>query len=194
MNLVFEAAIELQSVCDDHGWRYCFIGGVAVQRWGEPRLTNDADMTLVTGLGNEEEYVHALVARFEARIADAADFALRNRVVLIRATNSTPLDVALGWLDFEERTIERSSLWGVGQDNRLRTCSAEDLVVHKAFAGRPHDWVDIQGIIDRQTADLDTGLILEEVVPLLELKEELAAADRLRLMFGGGSTPSLPRR
>jgi len=29
------------------------------------------------------------------------------------------------------------------EDARLRTCSAEDLIVHKAFAARPQDWVDI---------------------------------------------------
>ncbi len=27
------------------GWRFCFIGGVAQQRWGEPRLTEDVVLT-----------------------------------------------------------------------------------------------------------------------------------------------------
>lgn len=30
--------------------RKAFIGVVAVQRWGEPRFTQDADITLITGL------------------------------------------------------------------------------------------------------------------------------------------------
>lgn len=38
---VLEAAIEIQSFCQRRKWRFCFIGGVAVQRWGEPRLTQD---------------------------------------------------------------------------------------------------------------------------------------------------------
>jgi hypothetical protein len=33
---LFETAQELQSFCDRRGWLSCFIGGIAVQRWGEP--------------------------------------------------------------------------------------------------------------------------------------------------------------
>lgn len=39
MNPVFGAALEVQELCRGKGWRFCFIGGLAVQRWGEPRLT-----------------------------------------------------------------------------------------------------------------------------------------------------------
>jgi hypothetical protein len=46
---VLDAAREVQVLCEQRGWRFCFIGGVAVQRWGEPRLTQDVDLTLVTG-------------------------------------------------------------------------------------------------------------------------------------------------
>ena len=54
MNAIFAAALDLQSFCDKHGWRCCFIGGLAVQRWGEPRMTRDADLTLLTGFGSED--------------------------------------------------------------------------------------------------------------------------------------------
>lgn len=43
MTPLLEAAAELQTVCGAHGWRYCFIGGLAVLRWGEPRETVDVD-------------------------------------------------------------------------------------------------------------------------------------------------------
>lgn len=42
---VLEAAIEIQRFCQDRQWPFCFIGGVVVQRWGEPRLTQDVGMT-----------------------------------------------------------------------------------------------------------------------------------------------------
>lgn len=51
---VLAAAGEVQSYCRGRGWRFCFIGGVALQRWGEPRLTQDVDLTLLTGFGDEE--------------------------------------------------------------------------------------------------------------------------------------------
>lgn len=46
MNALIRAAADLQSVCEQHGWKFCFIGGLAVQRWGEPRETIDVDLTL----------------------------------------------------------------------------------------------------------------------------------------------------
>ena len=38
-------------------------GGLAVQRWGEPRLTRDADLTLLTGFGKEARFASALLER-----------------------------------------------------------------------------------------------------------------------------------
>ncbi len=42
---VLAAAGEVERFCQRQGWRFCFIGGVALQRWGEPRLTQDVDLT-----------------------------------------------------------------------------------------------------------------------------------------------------
>jgi len=50
MNSILEAANELQTFCSAAGWKFCFIGGLAVQRWGEPRQTQAADLTLITGI------------------------------------------------------------------------------------------------------------------------------------------------
>jgi len=61
MNAVFLAALEVEEFCRSRGWRFCFIGGVALQRWGEPRQTIDVDLTLLTGFGGEEAYADALL-------------------------------------------------------------------------------------------------------------------------------------
>ena len=53
MNPIFEAAREVEQVCRAAGFSFCFIGGLAVQRWGEPRMTADVDLTLITGFGGE---------------------------------------------------------------------------------------------------------------------------------------------
>lgn len=50
MTEVIQAAAELQSVCQNERWQFAFIGGLALLRWGEPRETVDADLTLLTGL------------------------------------------------------------------------------------------------------------------------------------------------
>jgi len=182
VNPLFAAATEIQELCVERDFGFCFIGGLAVVRWGEPRLTRDVDLTILTPSHSEERVIDALLGRFRARLDDARSFALANRVVLARAGNGTPIDVALGGLDFEERTVRRSSLWDVGEVE-LRTCSAEDLVVHKVFAGRDQDWLDVAGIIVRQGAALDRELVVTESAPLLEAKGTLGELERLRAMF-----------
>jgi hypothetical protein len=183
VNPLFAAVLEIQACCRAENWRFCVIDGLAVQRWGEPRLTQDADLTVITGFGNEAPFVDTLLARFEGRLLDAREFALRNRVVLIRSSGGVPLDIALGAMPFEEHAVARASDFTIATDVVLRTCSAEDLIVFKAFAGRARDWLDIEGIAVRQAGRLDDRLIWAELVPLLELKETPEDAQRLRAIL-----------
>lgn len=183
MNPILETALEVQRFCRARRWRFCFIGAIAAQRWGEPRLTQDVDLTVLSGFGSEPEFVDALLASFQGRIPDARDFALRHRVVLLQSASAVPIDVALGGIPFEERVVERSSPWEIGDDEPLATCSAEDLAVLKAFAGRGKDWLDIEGVVTRQGAALDVALILREVEPLLELKDDTRSLARLRAIL-----------
>ncbi|HUP23171.1 MAG TPA: hypothetical protein VNB06_09540 [Thermoanaerobaculia bacterium] len=184
MNPLFVAALETQRLCQEHGWPCCVIGGLAVQRWGEPRLTRDVDVSLLCGWGNEDTVVDALLQCFGARRGDARDFALRYRVVLLKAANGVPIDVALAAMPFEERAQERASGYAVGDGAVLRTCSAEDLVVFKVFAGRPHDWLDVEGIVTRQAGRLARKQILQELEPLLALKEDTDSMARLEKLLG----------
>lgn len=45
MRDLVEQALELQNLLARQGWKFCFIGGVAIQRWSEPLLTKDMDIT-----------------------------------------------------------------------------------------------------------------------------------------------------
>jgi hypothetical protein len=179
VNEVIRAAAELRDVCDAGGWRYCFIGGLAVLRWGEPRETVYVDLTLLTGFIDEADYVSTLMARFEPRRDDAAEFARANRVLLLRARSGVGLDIALGGLPLEESAVERSSPFTFPPDTVLRTCSAEDLIVFKAFADRPKDWVDVDGVLIRQSGHLDWEYVWTHLAPLVELKEAPEILDRL---------------
>lgn len=143
-------------------------------------MTNDADLTLLTGWGEEEKFVDALLQQFRPRHAQAREFALQRRVLLLTAANEVPLDVALAAVPFEERTIERASAWKISGELQLTTCCAEDLLVHKVFANRGLDWIDIERILQRQREKLDFALIFEELGPLLKLKEEPENEQRLR--------------
>lgn len=173
------AASELESALHRKDWRFCFIGGVAVQRWGNPRFTQDIDLTLLTGFGEEEKFIDPLLRLLNPRRPDARDFAIRHRVLLARTRDGMDVDIALGALPFEEQSIRRATLWTVRDGVKLTTCSAEDLIVHKAFAGRGRDWDDVETVLIRQHGKLNFAQIRSELKPLLELKGEPEALDKL---------------
>lgn len=179
MTEVIQAAAELQALCLEQHWQFCFIGGLAVQRWGEPRETVDADLSLLTGFGGEEPFIQLLLQHFEGRIPDAAQFARERRVLLLRSKKGVGLDVALAALPFEELAVQRSTFFEYPPGIALRTCSAEDLIILKAFAGRGQDWVDVERIIVRQTGSLDWNYVREQLSPLAELKGEPEILDQL---------------
>ena len=183
MNDLFETAARIQSFCDGHGWRSCFIGGIAVQRWGEPRLTRDVDLTLLTGFGGEESYIDALLSSWTGRIPDAAEFARRHRVLLLASPGNVGIDVSLGALPFEENAVSRATAFSFGPGVDLRTCSAEDLLVLKLFASRPLDIRDAEGVVLRQKQHLDWSYIETQLRPLAEVKGDgaiLSTLARLR--------------
>jgi hypothetical protein len=169
---VYRAAADLQRRCEDRGWRFCLIGGIALQRWGEPRETIDVDVTLLTGFGHEEEFVRELLGWYEARVPEPMAFALANRVLLLQATSGVGIDVALGGMPFEESAVARATPYEFAAGIFLLTASAEDLIVMKAFAARPKDWVDVEGIVIRQGEAIDWNYIEYYLQPLVALKEE----------------------
>jgi len=183
MHPTLVAALELQSVLRETGRPYCIIGGVALQRWGEPRFTEDADATVVTVFEFDEELIQILYSRFSARIDGGPEFSRQSRVVLVRASNGVGLYVALGAFDFEVRCAQRAFDWKLEEGEKLRVCTAEDLIVHKAFAGRDQDWADIRGVLLRQSNTLNVPQIFQELGPLLALKEDDSALAKLQQMM-----------
>jgi hypothetical protein len=182
---VFAAALEIQEFLSRAGAKFCFIGGVALQRSGQPRLTQNVDLTLLCGLGEEAVTIDWLLAKFAARLPDAREFALRNRVLLLRSGSGVPIDVSLGAIPFEHRCVARASEFDFGAGFRLLTCSAEDLIVLKAFASRPQDWIDIEAAVLRQHQALDWELVFDELRPLVALRKTPDVLDRLRRLRQG---------
>jgi len=101
MKRLFAAALEIQRFFEQREWQFCIIGGVAYLRRGEPRFTQDVDITLLTGFGREEGFIQALLAAgYRERTPGAARFALRKRVLLLDTPAGVPVDVALAGLPF----------------------------------------------------------------------------------------------
>ena len=179
---VFNAAADLEAFCAKKNWRHCFIGGLAAQRWGEPRFTRDAEATIYTGFGKEEEFIQPLLAKFDARISDAGQFAIEKRILLLFSSESVGIDVALGGLPYEKNLVGRASQFTYPPDCTLTTCSAEDLVITKAFSGRERDWLDLEPILVRQQGNLDWNLINRELRTLVKAIDRADHLERLRLL------------
>lgn len=80
VDLISEA-LRLNSFLESRRWGFCFIGGLAVQHWGEPRLTRYLDISLLAGFGSEDAYIDALLAAYAPRMESARQFALDRRVL-----------------------------------------------------------------------------------------------------------------
>ncbi len=176
---VLAAAAEVEEFCRARAWQFCFIGGIAVQRWGTPRFTQDVDLTLLVPFGSEAPFIDDLLAAYRGRLSDARRFAIQRRVLLARTSGGVDLDFALGAFPFEEDSVTRATPWQVAPAICLTTCSAEDLIIHKVFAGRDRDWGDVESVLSRQHDRLDLARVRRDLPPLLEIKETPEYMERL---------------
>lgn len=172
MNSLFQAGIDIQKFLSTLDRPFCFIGGLAVLRLGNIRMTQDIDLTVFIPFGQEDHFIEQILQNYPARVSDPHVFASKNRVLLINAKNGIPVDISIAGFPFEEQMITRATNFEFAPGIFLKTCSAEDLIVLKAFANRPIDWVDIEGIIFRQKK-LNTQQITQQLYPLCELKEDM---------------------
>ena len=179
---LFEAAAGLQAFLEAREWRFCFIGGIALQHWGEPRATRDIDLSLFTGFGGEAPVVDALLAAYRGRSSDARAFALRHRVLLLETAEGIPVDVALAGLPLEAAMMERAIRVEFQPGAVLRICTGEDLFVLKAFADRQQDQADLAGIARRRGRELDWEAVVERLSPLVQAKEAPAILERVRAL------------
>ncbi len=168
---ILVAAQEVLDILCSHGHPACAIGGLAVLRWGQPRATQDADISVLAPFGEEADVIDLLVERFTARRHDAREFAKARRVVIITASNGAPVDVGLAALPFEREALERSEVWHWSTDIAFPVCSADDLIIYKLAAARPHDLVDMEGVVRLQWRQLDVERIRHRAGQLSEMLE-----------------------
>src|SRR3990172_9943413 len=126
MSRLAYAGLDINCFLRSQGWSCCIVGGIAISRGGEPRATEDVDVCLLTGLGQEKSFLTSLLKQFPARIENAADFAERSRVVLLTASNGVGIDVALAWTPFEERMVTRATPFEYSPGVVLPIPTAED--------------------------------------------------------------------
>ncbi|MGB9721834.1 MAG: nucleotidyl transferase AbiEii/AbiGii toxin family protein [bacterium] len=181
MNRQLEAIKEVHQFFTKEKIPYVLIGGIALQHWGEPRFTRDIDVTILVDLGTEEEVIKKILSAFSPRIKDALQFALKNRICLVKSRSGYEIDISLGIPGYEEIVIKRAVECQLGKVS-VKICSAEDLIIHKSVAGRARDLSDIEGIIMRQRKNLNPKYIrkwLKEFSEILEMPELIGQFESL---------------
>ena len=177
MTIAEEATLEVHQLLTEMNLPYAIIGGAAVQVWAEPRFTQDLDLTVLAPIELLAETIEQLIARLEPRIDNVLEFAQRSRVLLVQTSAGYPVDISFGLPGYEEEVISRSVEVELTPGKSVRFCSAEDLIIHKAIAGRVQDVIDIQNVIARQKGKLDVPYIrfwLKVFGDLLETSEVIA--------------------
>lgn len=146
----------LARVLAGHDLAFMVIGGHAVLLHGEPRLTQDIDITLHAG---PERLGKVLDACAELGLtplpADVPEFVRSTFVLPARdAQTGVRVDLIFSTTSYEARAIERAEMVLI-EGERVPFATAEDLVIHKLFAARPRDIEDAVGVVRRKGRTLD---------------------------------------
>lgn len=132
------------------------IGGQAVLLHGAPRLTEDIDVTLgadPSALPMVRDVCSAL--GLEPLPGDVAQFVRETFVLPARdPASGVRVDFIFSTTPYERQAIERAvrvELAGAA----VPFATAEDLILHKLFAGRPRDEEDALSVVRRKGRELD---------------------------------------
>jgi hypothetical protein len=186
---IFEAAWEMHIYLAQKKIPYVIIGGVAVQKWGEPRATKDVDLTISIPIEKTEKFVVNISQRFKGRTSELNEFARRTRVIPIYASNGCGVDISLALPGYEDAVMQRARSFKLAPRKTVRVCSAEDLIIHKAVAGRPQDLIDLRNVIFRQGKALDHDYIrswLKQFSLILETDEVPQRFERMWVKWKKG--------
>jgi hypothetical protein len=137
---------------------YCLVGALAGNAWGRIRTTQDVDLLVMSRETDRTDLIQSLVSQ---GFTPDTGWIERNPMAKDRVLRLThpaylgiPLDLLFSADAQEESTLSRRQnlhLLGVS----LWICSAEDLILMKLKASRPHDFEDVLGIVKNPHLQID---------------------------------------
>ncbi|MDQ3698872.1 MAG: nucleotidyl transferase AbiEii/AbiGii toxin family protein [Gemmatimonadota bacterium] len=139
---------------------FMLIGGQAVLLHGQPRLTEDIDITLGVGPSQLNVLQAVCIALgLEPLPQDVSAF-VRDTFVLPARHPETAIrvDFIFSTTPYERQAIERAVMV-ILEGVSVPFAAAEDLIIHKLFAGRPRDIEDAVGVARRQGSALDWAYV-----------------------------------
>lgn len=139
------------------GLSYMVIGGQAVLLYGEPRLTQDIDLTVGAAPDRLPDVLAALTGTGFRPLVDAS-FVEETLVLPCEDPASrTRVDVIFSFSDYEREALERTRRVELA-GTEVRFASLEDLLIHKVVAGRPRDIEDARTVLLKHD-EVDTAYV-----------------------------------
>lgn len=143
---------------------YMVIGGQALLYHGQPRLTEDIDITLGVSCEKSRELIQAVEKISLVPVKEATEAFVRKTNVLPCLDKKTGIrvDFIFSFLTYEREAIQRGKKVKLGRQ-KINFCSAEDLIIHKMFAGRPRDLEDVKNVLTKQGDKLNLSFIKKQL-------------------------------
>jgi predicted nucleotidyltransferase len=140
---------------EENDYHYAVIGGIALSYWGVTRYTQDIDIKILAPDINYTSVREALRAAFPQ---PARTHIPQNPLIVAVMVDEVIVDFLLALPGYEELIIQRAIQRDL-DDLSVWICSAEDLIIQKAIAGRGKDWLDIEALMIEQRGHLDEAYI-----------------------------------
>ncbi len=140
---------------------YILIGGQAILLHGEPRMTQDIDISLGIDI-DEFEKLLPLLSQIGliALVEDVNSFIEQTRILPLKdATTGIRVDLIFTFIGYERLAIERAVNFAMKED-QVKVASKEDITIMKIVSGRARDLDDVAGVILRNR-NLDESYILK---------------------------------
>ncbi len=140
--------IRIAHVFNDNEIPYMVIGGQAAIFHGEFRATKDIDLTLGVDI-SELDRIKSFLNEIGLMILvkDPKDFVLHSWVLPLKDLNSgIRVDVSFSFSPYERQAIDNAISYKI-EDTIVKYCQAEDLIIHKIFAGREIDFFDVRKVL-----------------------------------------------
>lgn len=171
--LISRIAAELRRA----GIPYMIIGGQAVLLHGLPRMTKDIDITLGVDTQALDKVVTSIAATGLEIIPDHfRSFVEKTFVLPARHQESgIRVDFIFSFVPYERQAIDRAKPVLLAGEPVL-FATAEDVIIHKCFAGRPRDLEDARSILIKNP-DLDQAYV-RRWLKELEILPERAGLSR----------------
>ena len=154
----------LSAVLERRGIPFMLIGGQAVLLHGEPRLTQDIDVTLGVGPERWRDVADACAEIGIVPLPDDLERFIESTFVLpaLDEASGIRVDLIFSTTQYEAQAIGRAIRIQIA-DQQVPFVTAEDLIIHKLFAARPRDVDDARSVVRRKGDDLDWDYLEEWV-------------------------------